>query len=331
MPVKPNSVKNISVFKIILLLFFLSTAGSAFSQSITAADRKKLRQKEDSLKILIEDLSVDSLTAGRMRSDSLFIRTLMRALLVKHSFNYPFDSVRGINILYSPDTSFRIITWTLAFDDYYARQRGVIQFKTPDGSLKRVPLIDNSEFTTKPLDSVLTKNKWIGAVYYRMIKTTYNGKNYYTLFGFDDFSAQSNKKWIEVLTFNERNEPIFGGPFFNFAEDSVKKAVQYRYSIEYKKDANALINYEDELKIILVDHLISENDEPENKWTYIPDGDYEGFKWKNGKWVHIDKVFTQKLEDGQAPVPDPILDIKAKKNEEKLNQKSTKNKGKKGN
>ena len=324
-------MKKSSIFNIILVLLFLAAAGSSFSQAITAADRKKLRQKEDSLKVLVEQLSVDSLTAGRMRSDSLFVRTLMRALQVKHSFHYRFDSIRGINILYAPDTTFRIITWTLAFDDYYARQRGVIQFKTADGTLKRVPLIDNSEFTTKPLDSVLTKNKWIGAVYYRMIKTTHNGKNYYTLFGFDDFSAQSNKKWIEVLTFNERNDPIFGGPFFSFAEDSVKKPTQYRYSIEYKKDATALINYEDDLKIILVDHLISENDEPENKWTLIPDGDYEGFKWKNGKWVHIDKVFHEKLEDGQAPVPDPIMDSKGKKNEEKLNEKSNKNKVKKDN
>ena len=324
-------MKKSPFFKVILLIFFVATACSGFSQSIASADRKKLRQKEDSLKVLIEDLSVDSLTAARMRSDSLFIRTLMRALLVKNSFYYPFDSLRGINILYSPDTTFRIITWTLAFDDYYARQRGVIQLKTPDGSLKRIPLIDNSEFTTKPLDSILTNNKWIGAVYYRMIKTMFNGKSYYTLFGFDDFSVQSNKKWIEVLTFNDRNEPFFGGPFFSFAEDSVKKPVQYRYSIEYKKDANALINYEDDLHIIIVDHLISENDEPENKWTYIPDGDYEGFKWKNGKWVHVDKVFTQKLEDGQAPVPDPILDTKGKLNEEKLNEKSNKNKVKKGN
>jgi hypothetical protein len=30
------------------------------------------------------------------------------------------------------------------------------------------------------------------------------------------------------------------------------------------------------------------------------------FKWVNGQWLHINKVFTQKLLDGQAPVEKPI-------------------------
>jgi hypothetical protein len=63
--------------------------------------------------------------------------------------------------------------------------------------------------------------------------------------------------------------------------------------------------------MILVDHLISENNDPDNKWTYIPDGDQEGFVWKKGKWVHIDKVFTLKLKEGEAPREVPILDQKS--------------------
>jgi hypothetical protein len=75
--------------------------------------------------------------------------------------------------------------------------------------------------------------------------------------------------------------------------------------------------------------LISETDEPDFPWTYVPDGDYEGFKWQNGQWVHVNKVFNFKLEDGQAPVGDPLMDFKGNKNEEKLKQKSDTNKTKK--
>ena len=46
------------------------------------------------------------------------------------------------------------------------------------------------------------------------------------------------------------------------------------------------------------------------KYTFIPDGDYEGFKWQDGKWVHIDKVFTYKLRDGEAPVGMPLTEDK---------------------
>lgn len=303
----------------------------SFAQKISSADKRKLEVKEDSLKVLAKDIITDSTTADRMRSDSLFIRTLVRALQIKNSFYYPFDSVIGIGKVNAPDTSFRIFTWNLEYDPYYVRQHGAIQLRTADGSLKLIPLRDNSEFTADPMDSVRTKDNWIGAVYYNMVKTEYKGKKYYTLFGYDYNNAMSNKKWIEVLTFNEKNEPVFGGQYFIFERDSVPHPPQYRFSIEYKKDASALVNYNPEEKIIMVDHLISENNEPENKWTYVPDGDYEGFKWVNGKWVHVNKVFTQKLQEGKFPIDDPIYDPNGNPDEKKLKERSDKNKKKDGN
>ena len=156
------------------------------------------------------------------------------------------------------------------------------------------------------MDSLRNKNNWIGAVYYNMVKTQFKGKNFYTLFGFDNNSAMSSKKWIEVLTFTDKQEPVFGGLYFTFDQDSIHRPSQYRFNIEYKKKASTLVNYVPDLEMILVDHLISETDEPENKWTLVPDGDYEGFKWQNGKWIHVDKVFHFKLKDGEAPLEKPI-------------------------
>jgi hypothetical protein len=322
------NIKNISK-AIPAILIALTFSFFADAQKITPADFKKLQLKEDSLKKMAANFLLDSFTAGRMRSDSQFIKTFIRGLQVKNSFYYPFDSLEGVAKIYAPDSTFRIYTWNLAFDEYYSRQRGAIQFRTKDGSLKLVPLRDYSEFTEKPMDSVRTARNWIGAVYYNIVKTDYNGKNYYTLFGFENSSQRTNMKWIEVLTFNAKNEPVFGGPFFSFAEDSIKRPVQYRYNMEYKKEARAVIEYDAEQKVIIVDHLISESDEPENKWTYVPDGDYEAFEWKNGKWMHIDKLYNFKLEDGQAPVPDPIRDGKGNNDEQKLKEKSEKNKVKK--
>lgn len=201
--------------------------------------------------------------------------------------------------------------------------------RTDDGSLKLIALRDFSEFTPGVMDSVRTKANWVGAVYYDIIQTNYKGKNYYTLIGFDYNTEMSNKKWIEVLTFDAKNEPVFGGAYFSFEKDSIKRAPQFRFSLEYKKDARAILKYDQESKLIIVDHLISETDEPENKWTFVPDGDYEAFKWQNGKWLHIDKLYNFKLEEGQAPVEEPLMDIKGNKNEKKLKEKSDQNKLKK--
>jgi hypothetical protein len=191
--------------------------------------------------------------------------------------------------------------------------------------IDHVPLRDFSEFTDKPTDSLRTKDNWIGAVYYKIIKNQYNGKNYYTLFGFDDNTVRSSKKWIDVLTFDSRSLPVFGGTF-SFEKDSAKRKSQSRYYIEYKKEASSYLNFDPEMNMILVDHFHSETEEPDKAHTLVPDGDYEGFEWKGGKWIHIDKVFNQKLEDGQAPVPEPLLDIKGARDEEKLNKQSDKNK-----
>lgn len=317
------------IFFFILLL--ITATSFAQLKKIVPADLKILQKKEDSLKAYAKSLVTDSLPNNRMRSDSFFTRVLIRSFQVKNSFYYPFDSVKGISTLYAPDSSFRIMTWSLTYNEDLCQQRGVIQFPTRDGAAKFVPLYDYSTRTPYPEDSIRDNKNWIGAIYYNMIQTRYNNRNYYTLFGYDPNNPFTNKKWIEVLTFDQQQRPVFGGKYFSFASDTAKRADQFRYVIEYKKQASATVDYDPDLKLILVDHLISESDEPDLPQTFVPDGDYEGFKWSNGKWLHIDKVFDQKLEDGQAPVPDPILDQKGNNDQEKLRQQSEKNRsGKKG-
>ena len=77
--------------------------------------------------------------------------------------------------------------------------------------------------------------------------------------------------------------------------------------------------------MIIFDHLISETDQPEKKDTYIPDGDFEGFKWLNGQWVHVDKVFDFKLEDGGFPKEATILDDAGNIDEKQLEEASQRN------
>lgn len=309
---------------IILTLSILSSI-AVDAQSLSNATKKELVVREDSLRIFSDSMINASSAPVRFRSDSNFVRGLVRALKVRHSFHYPFDSLRTISRLYSPDSSFRIFTWQLKKDEYVYLQKGAIQIKTADGSLQLFPLFDYSMYTSKPADSVRFRDNWIGAIYYRIIMKQHNGKKYYTLLGFDDFSVSSNKKWMEVLTFNEKKEPVFGGPFFSYEEDTLRKPVQARFQMEYKKEANTLLNYDPELDMVVFDHLISETDEPEKKNTYIPDGSYEAFKWKNGKWVHVDKLFDFQLQDGQFPVDDKLRDDQGNIDEKKLEEASRKN------
>ncbi len=310
--------------KILLFSFFLLSS-VANAQHLSAANKKFLDRKEDSLKNAADSMINASTPAKRFRSDSILVRTLVRALQTNNSFYYSFDSLQAVSKLYPPDSSFRIFTWQLKKDDYMYIQKGAIQMRTSNGELKLFPLFDASMFTAKPLDSVRTRNTWIGAIYYKIIQKNYNNKNYYTLLGFDDFSIGSNRKWMEVLSFNDKGEPVFGGPFISFKEDTVKRPTQQRFNIEYKKDARTTFNYNPEMDMIIYDHLISETEEPEKKDTYIPDGDFEGFKWKDGQWVHIDKVFNFSLKEGEAPVEEALRDKEGNIDENKLLEQSIKN------
>ena len=198
--------------------------------------------------------------------------------------------------------------------------------KTQNGSLQLYPLLDMSDFTTAPQDSVRNGKNWIGALYYGIVMKTFNNKEYYTLLGFDDNNKRSAKKWIEVLSFDGSGKPVFGGPYFSTIDGNANATAPIaRYCMEYKKDGRARMNYDKEMDMIVYDHLISESNEPGKQYTMVPDGDYQGFKWTNGKWVLVDKVFNYKLRDGQAPVPEPLKDASGKSDEMKLLQQSQKN------
>ena len=293
-------------------------------------DYARLEKQQDSLKQYAFDIVNAPEASQRFRADSFFIRMLVRSLKIPNSFYFPFDSLQTISKLYAPDSSFRIFTWQIKKDVYVFLQRGAIQMRTPDGTLKLIPLHDVSMFTKKPEDSIRGANNWIGAIYYRIIQNKSFGKNVYTLLGFDDFTINSNKKWMDVLTFNEDGQPVFGGPYFSFKNDSAKlsKKQIYRFYLEYKKEATTTFNYDSSMHMIIYDHLISESEEPNRKETYVPDGDYEGFTWENGQWLHVPKVFTTTLEEGQFPTEKKILNDAGGVDEEILKQQSEKNKKK---
>ena len=291
--------------KLIVLLVLSFSCPALFAQGISKADLKTLKQKEDSLKDhavkIIQGINADD----RFNSDSTFTRMLVRALKTPNSFRYPFDSLQTVSVLYSPDSVFRIFTWQLVINENIIRQHGAIQMKTYDGSLKLFPLIDKSDVTTNVADTVGNNYGWIGAIYYKIILKRSGNKNYYTLLGYDENNIRSSRKMIEVLDF-VNDEPIFGGRYFSYEEDAVFKTSHSRYIMEFKKEAGPRLTYDPDLDMIIVEHLVSESNEPKKKWTLVGDGDYEGFKWKNGKWVHVEKVFNMVTPDGQAPVPVPV-------------------------
>ncbi len=271
--------------KCLLLILLAPTFFAGMAQ--TDANKKVLNSIELALsKYATTIINTDDIEE-RLRADSFFTRNLVQALKTPYSFHYPFDSLKSISRIYAPDSSFRIITWQLMKDFSYYRYKGAIQMNTKDGSLKLIPLYDGTDFTENPTDSIRSNENWIGALYYNIILKKYNNKNYYTLLGYDENDANSTKKWMEVLYF-EQEKPRFGGRFFSYPKDPIKPAQPaYRFCIEFKKQANAKLNFNTIIDQIVFAKLVSETNEPNKKHTLVPYGTVEGFKWEFGKWVYI--------------------------------------------
>ncbi len=252
-----------------------------------------------------EKILQSELPLERWQSDSLFTRMLVRALQVSHSFQYPFDSLETVSKLMSPDSSFRIFTWHLQIDENAYRQRGAIQMRTQDGSLKLFPLSDKSDLIVNQEDTVCNHQSWIGAIYYKILQKKWGEKNYYTLIGFDAGNIRSSRKIVEVLHF-ESGIPVFGGSFFFIPNNKTKPRSLSRYIMEFKKDAAPRLNYDLEMDLIVKEHLSSENGTPNLTWTLVGDGDYEGFSWRNGKWVYIEDIFATGKPAKKMPTPVPM-------------------------
>ncbi len=269
----------------ILAAALLAGSAPVPGQSLIRQNRENLQMHQDSLSVLAYQMINAPDERNRMAACDAFVPGLIRALRLPGSFSFPFDSLKEISILYPADSSFRIFTWQLSWTQGEDVYFGAIQMHTEDGSLKLYPLLDYSQLTAHFGDTVTSNLRWMGALYYNVVETAYHGKKYYTLFGFNDNTPLSDRKILEPLTFQE-GQPVFGAPLFH-----IGSADEIRFILQYKTDGNARLNYDPSMHQIVYDHLISLTGEPQKKFTLVPDGTYEAFRWENGRWQHISEAF----------------------------------------
>jgi len=302
-------MKKLVILSFLFLLLIFSFSKKSIA-GITPEDLQTIRIYEDSLSILADSIVNGSEQGVRQLACYEFIPMLIKALKVKNSFEYPFDSLRQINIMYSDDKKFRIFNWNLLKTTGVYRYYGAIQKKSSD--LKIWPLYDYSDYIKTPNDTITSNERWFGMLYYQIIQ---EGKHY-LLFGWDGNTLLSNKKIIDVLSFDKKGNPVFGAKIFNTGTIESPKFVS-RFIIEYKEIAQVSMRYDNDMQMIIYDHLIPIDPKAEGMYEfYVPDGSYESFELKKKKWIHNTSVFNSTQD--QPPFPEPI-DFE-KKNKKKNNQ-----------
>lgn len=265
--------------------------------ALTEPNRKALAAMEDSLLTAADSMYNALIPDTREEYSRRFARALVRALKTEGSWEYPFEKLNTrINVLYPDDKAFRIFNWAIAPDENTRRYFGAIQM--PADELKLYGLVDYSAGITKGAeDSVMSGGRWFGALYYRINTQELNGGKIYTLFGLNAVSPISNRKILDAMRITP-DGPVFGAPIFNTMQGRAN-----RFVLEFKKGVQVSLNWDVTLKAIYFDDLVSQTNDPTRKYTYVPSGQVNGFRWTGESWRMIqDIVPIVPRQEGQAPV-----------------------------
>lgn len=279
--------------KFVLVLFvFLYHFSSA---QISSEEKMQLKILEDSIKVHGDSMVNASTEEAKFIASYKIVKTLLAALKTKNSYQYQFDSLLPMQVVYAPDNSFRIFTWFVINENQQYRYFGAIQMNTD--TLKLFPLVDYSDFIDGPEDKTVNNQNWYGALYYQIVAVKHKKKTYYTLFGSDGHTFASNRKIMDILWFNDEGLPRFGAPIIQY-----NSKLQNRFILEFSNNAWATMRFVPEENKIIFDHVTPTDDNLKGFFSqYLPDGTYEGFEWLKNKWVHINLIDYQKRVQGDVP------------------------------
>ncbi|AMR33146.1 hypothetical protein A0256_17845 [Mucilaginibacter sp. PAMC 26640] len=265
----------------------------AFAQhSDESGSSKQLRVFQDSLARLGKRFINDTNDLDRKAANYKFIPTLVGALKIPHSFNFPFDSVKAVSITTAPDSRFRIFSWHIMNQDGSYRFYGAIQMNTGE-KLQMYPLEDYSPLLKNPEDSILTNRHWFGAQYYKIIRISAD-KPYYVLLGWKGNTVRSTKKVIDVLSFNRDGYPVFGMPVF-YGNNKNRKRVVF----EYARQTSMLLRYVPEEGLIVFDHLSPPDPKMKEPSSFGPDLSYDGYKLKDGKFQYVNDLDMRNIPEAR--------------------------------
>lgn len=228
--------------------------------------------EEDLKKMAIQILNNDSL-AYKVDLNKRFTKELMEVLKRPESFKYNFDSLTTISILRSEDNAFRVFTWYIVDKNYkelYGEQyhyyfgliqRNYVDPKTQKAEMVVIPLIETQQISTRLENMALDEKNWLGGLYYPMktrttipaakiqyrdrpksstVRPELKTKMVYTVMGWNGADNRSDYKFIDVISFDEKDKTkvIFGLDRFFFD----KNIPQYRAIFKYSQYASFTMN-----------------------------------------------------------------------------------------
>lgn len=247
----------------------------------------------DSLEYWGNKMLNDPEETTRIESGKIFSYLLDSCLKNENSFRASFEEIKSMSALEAPDKKFRLYTWNTPLDDGTYLFFGRFQASPKSGySNKIIRFTDKSEEIKDPESKKTGPEKWYGALYYKIIHTSYRKKHFYTLLGWDGNTDITDKKLMDVLTINENGSIQFGAPIFE-----KEKRLKHRLLFEYRQNVPVTLNYQDKKGLIIMDHLSPSDPKQVGIYAfYGPDFSYDAYRFSKGQWRLI-QDFDARNED----------------------------------
>jgi len=203
----------------------------------------------------LQTLANKILTAGsdslKEEANKLLTEDIEEILLLKGSFHYPFENIDNLSVLSAPDKKFKLFNWVVPKEDGSFEYYAYLQFyKKRKKELYFFKLSDISSFVEDEEYKVFTNGDWFGALYSDIVHNRFEKKDYYTLLGWDGNNRSTTKRIIDILHFDENEEPVFGAPIIKMNDGT-----HYRMVLEYSKKTSTNMGYNEDNDYIIFDHL----------------------------------------------------------------------------
>ncbi len=254
--------------------------------SYLPAQESAMASQEDELVSLLDLLRSSINDAEKKTNNDAFMIEFKQVLENKSALTYNFTKLGTVGFIDSPDELVRIINWNVEQDDKTQHYYGYVLHYDKRKKKYYVTELKQDLFSINQPTEVVTSDKWYGALYYKIIPVKRGSKMVYTVLGWDGNTTMSNIKLIDVMYLTGKTVK-FGLPMFKTG-----KTIQRRLFYEHAEKITMTLNYEEDRKRIMMDHLSPESPTMKGYYSfYVPDLSYDALKFEKGKWVlHEDVI-----------------------------------------
>ena len=266
-------------------LSFIFILSSMFLSAQNISD-KVIKEYEDTLLVLSNNIMYGETLEIREKSNIGFISELKEVMKYKKSYDYPFNDLKTISRLNPEDNSFRLFNWILPKGNGTSKYFAFIVLPNSDNGYNQIIELKHTETDLFNFETTIYNNEnWYGSLYYKIISPKKRNNQHYTLLAWNGNNPESIIKIIDVLEIKNQKATL-GKDIFIKGEDTTKRIV-----VEYNRNTSASVNFDEDKNRIVLDHLVplKENQEGFNQF-YVPDGSYDCFLYKNGEWIFKEDI-----------------------------------------